>query len=84
MASGKPVISTEVGAIPEIVDNDKTGIIVPPRDSKAFADAILKLVEDKEVRIKMGMEGRKKAERGYDWDTIVERYEMIYESLSSL
>ena len=84
MASGKPVISTNVGAIPEVVDNGKTGIIVPPRDSKALADAILKLAEAKDLRIKMGMEGRKKAEREYDWDTIVEKYERIYESLTSL
>lgn len=83
MASGKPVISTDVGAIPEIVDDGKTGIIVPPRDSKAFADAILKLVEDKNLRTKMGIEGRKKAEREYGWDKIVERYEGIYESLIS-
>ena len=84
MASGKPVISTDVGAIPEIVDNGKTGIIIPPRDSKAFADAILKLVGNKNLRIKMGIEGRKKAEEEYDWDRIVERYEGIYESLTSL
>ena len=81
MASGKPVISTDVGAIPEIVDDGKTGIIVPPGDSKALAEAILRLVRDRDLRMKMGMEGRKKAEREYDWDRIVERYEKIYESL---
>jgi len=84
MASGKPVISTDVGAIPEIVDDGKTGIIVPPRDPKALANAILKLVRDKDLRIKMGIEGRKKAEREYNWDRIVEMYEGIYESLTSL
>lgn len=81
MACGKPVISTSVGAIPEVIDDGKTGIIVPPKDSGALADAILKLVGDRELRLKMGEEGQKKARQKYSWNHITEQYIQVYESM---
>ena len=82
MACGKPVISTRVGAIPEVVDHGKTGLLVPPKNPEALADAIMKLVKDEELRIRMGMEGRKKVEREYDWDVIVDNYLKLYEDMN--
>ena len=81
MARGKPIISTKAGAIPEVIDDGKTGLLVPPLDSDALAEAILKLANDKGTMTKMANQGRKKVEQEYDWDKIVERYIGIYQEL---
>ncbi len=60
MASGKPIVATNVGGIPEII-NDQIGILVNPEDSVGLADAINKLLEDKELREKMGKNARKES-----------------------
>ncbi len=62
MASGKPVVSTDVGGIPEVVIDGETGLLVPPQDPRALAKAIIRLAEDKNLREKMGAAGRKRAE----------------------
>ena len=81
MASGVPVISTQVGAIPEVVRDKKTGILVPPCDPSALASAIMELIENENLRKRMGFEGRKIIEKEYNWENIVEKYENIYYDL---
>ena len=81
MACGKPVISTKVGAIPEIVDHGKTGFLVEPKNPKQIAEAILKLASDEKLRSKLGSEGRRKAREKYDWDIIVDKYLHEYERI---
>lgn len=66
MAAGCPVISTKnVGAIPEIIIDGKTGILVEKKNPKALAESIVKLIADPELRVKMGMAGRKRYEQYY-------------------
>jgi len=60
IASGKPVIATNVGGIPEIV-NDEIGILINPEDPIGLAEAINKLLEDKELREKMGKNAREQS-----------------------
>lgn len=62
MAVGKPVISTRVGGIPEVVLDGETGLLVPPHDSDAIARAIIKLAKDRKLREEMGNAGRRRAE----------------------
>ena len=81
MACGKPVISTNVGAIPEVVENGRTGLLVEPKNPEHLAGAILKLADDAYLRKKMGVEGRQKVEREYDWDIIVDEYLEYYEQI---
>jgi len=81
MAAGLPIITTLQGAAPEVIDQGITGILVPSKDPETLAEAILKLSGDKELRIRMGLEGRRKAEREYDWDKIVEDYIAIYDKM---
>ena len=50
----KPVVVTDVGSIPEVVDDGVTGFIVPPKEPKALADAIIKLLKDDKLRKEMG------------------------------
>ena len=54
MSMGKAVITTEVGSIPEIVENKKTGILINSRDPDKLANAIITLVENRSLRQKLG------------------------------
>jgi glycosyltransferase involved in cell wall biosynthesis len=57
MACGKPVVATEAGGIPEVVENEITGLLVPPRDHAAMATAIVRLLNDAALRRQMGAAG---------------------------
>ncbi len=58
---GKPVVATTVGALPDIVDHGRTGYLVPPRDERALADAIVRLLRDKKLRRQLGANGKRKS-----------------------
>lgn len=79
MACGKPVISTRVGAVPEVIDDCKNGLLVPPADSQELAAAILKLAANHALRAKLGAMGRRKAINEYSWATVTKRYVELYE-----
>jgi glycosyltransferase involved in cell wall biosynthesis len=66
MACGLPVISSRLSGIPELVEDGRTGILLPPGDSEALALALQKLVADPELRFKMGRAGREKVLREYN------------------
>ncbi len=57
MAAGLPVVATRVGGVPELVDDGVTGLIVPPDDAAALAEAINALVEDAHLRVPLGAAG---------------------------
>jgi len=80
MAAGCPVISTKnVGAIFETVIDGKTGILVEKKNPKAIAEAIIKLIENPELRIKMGMAGRKRYEQYYTQEKNIENMIRVFE-----
>ena len=60
MTAGKPVVATKVSAIPEVVEDDVTGLLVPANDPDALSAAFMKL-ENVALRNKLGVEGRKRA-----------------------
>jgi glycosyltransferase involved in cell wall biosynthesis len=66
MAAGLPVVATAVGGIPEIVVEGETGLLVPPQDDEALAEALARLLADAELRRRMGAAGRERAERLFD------------------
>jgi glycosyltransferase involved in cell wall biosynthesis len=57
MACGKPIVATTAGGMPEVVADGRTGILVPPRDHGALADAIIRLLTDQTLRAEMGAAG---------------------------
>jgi len=72
MASEKPVISTTVAGIPELVANGKTGVLVPPRDASALADAMERLARDENLRNDFGRAGRFRIEQEFNIEKTIE------------
>jgi len=68
MACEKPVIVTDVGALPEVVENGVTGLVVPPANPQKISEAIEMLVRDEQLRIKLGKQGRQRVEKLYNWE----------------
>jgi phosphatidylinositol alpha-1,6-mannosyltransferase len=67
-AAGKPVIATRIGGIPEAVLDNQTGILIPPDNPKALAQALIKLLTDEELARQLGEQGRERVKREFDWE----------------
>jgi len=76
-----PVVVTSVGGFPEVVADGITGIIVPPRDPEAAAAAFSTLMEDADMRRKLGAAGRKFVLKNYEWSENAGRMKQLYESI---
>jgi glycosyltransferase involved in cell wall biosynthesis len=77
MIMGKPVIATRVGGIPDIVRDGEDGILIPPKESKRLAEAIITLLEDKDKREKMGRSGKMHASL-YSDKAMVAKIDTLY------
>lgn len=75
----KPVVATNVGSIPEVVEDGKTGFVVPPRDVNILANAIIMLLKNDELRKEMGENGYRKMEEELSWEKIAKKTIDIYE-----
>jgi glycosyltransferase involved in cell wall biosynthesis len=78
MASGKPVIATNVGGVSSLVENNINGFLINPQDVQALSDAIIKLLNDSDLRQKMGREGRSSVFPRYDISQLVKRVDLLY------
>ncbi|MEP7086848.1 MAG: glycosyltransferase, partial [Gemmatimonadota bacterium] len=81
IAAGLPVIGSNIGAIPELVENGANGILVPPGDANAIAAAIRELGDDHARRTAIAARNRARAEAMLSWDTAADRYLALYAEL---
>lgn len=81
MASGIPVVATEVGGNSELVDDGVTGALVPPDDLESMARAIADYVRDADCRRSQGRAGRLKTERDFSMERMVEAYLGVYDEV---
>jgi glycosyltransferase involved in cell wall biosynthesis len=81
MACALAVVSTPVGAIEEAVQRDRTGLLVPPRDAAALADALARLMADAPLRRGMGTAGRAYAVENFGIDAMLDRMEAVFRSV---
>ena len=81
MAAAKPVVSTRVGGVPELVQEDVHGLLVEPRDPEALAEAVARLLRDPALAKRLGAEGRKRQQREFSLEAMVGRIEDLYEEL---
>jgi glycosyltransferase involved in cell wall biosynthesis len=63
---GKPIVATSVGVLPELVLDGRTGLVVPPRDERALADAIVTVLNDRRLQHALGAGGRRRLETEFD------------------
>jgi glycosyltransferase involved in cell wall biosynthesis len=77
MASGIAIVATGVGQVTEIVTDGETGLIVPPGDSASMARAVMRLLDDEELRLHCGDMARKRALERHSWDLYCSRLEQI-------
>lgn len=81
MASGVPVVATDVGGLPEVVEHGVTGFLAPVGDVDAMAEYCKKLLTDCRVGRKFGEAARRRAEEKFDSRSVIPLYERIYERL---
>jgi glycosyltransferase involved in cell wall biosynthesis len=79
LAAGKAVVASEVGAIPDVIRHGATGMLVPPGNVDALADALCLLIEDEEARQLLGQSGRKLVREAYDFERTVGQYDDLYQ-----
>lgn len=80
MAAGRPVVATAVGGIPEVVVHGETGLLVPPGDPVALADALHELLAHPERARALGARGRERAREKFRIESIVRQHEALYEA----
>jgi glycosyltransferase involved in cell wall biosynthesis len=81
MAAGLPTVVTEVGGSADIVDNGRCGLLVPPKDPQAMADAIIKLYSSSGKRNELTENGKERARKLYSSDAMTKKLEELYEGL---
>jgi len=77
MAVAKPVVATNIGGVPEMVIDNVTGLLVPPKDSESMAKAVLKLLIDKKYSNQLGMTGSTRLNKIFTLDKFIKKIEKI-------
>jgi glycosyltransferase involved in cell wall biosynthesis len=80
-AFGRPVVASKVGGLPEVVDHGQTGLLVPPGDSDALAEAIISLLRDRDTRHQMGRQALEKTKGALSWTTIAQQTIKVYQTM---
>jgi len=79
MASGRPVVATAVGGVPDVVEHERTGLLVPPGDARRFAAALVRLARDPAGSARMAAQARAEVER-YRFPHLLDAIEALYRS----
>ncbi len=84
MALGRPVIGTNIGGIPEMIDNEKTGLLVQPKKPDELAKALERLIRSSPERATFGDQARQKCEAQFSLETHIKNTLKIYHSTLKL
>ena len=80
-AIGRPIVTTDSIGCKDVVDDGINGFLIPVKDSEALAQKLRILIEDKDLRVRMGQASRKKAEREFNLERVIERHLEIYNKI---
>jgi len=82
MAAGRAVVATRVGAVPELIEDAATGLLVPPDDPGALADALERMLTDRPFAASCAAAARERVAAHYSRAAMIRRFEDFYDSLS--
>lgn len=80
MASGRPVIGTNIGGTPQVIEDEKTGLIVPPKNPEALAAAIERVLSDHVFAQQLGDSGALKAQ-DFSWEIQTDKYKEVFKKI---
>ncbi|MEM2261510.1 MAG: glycosyltransferase family 4 protein [Ignisphaera sp.] len=83
MACGRAVIGSDIAGINDVISHRVNGILVPPKNTKALVEAIIQLLEDRDLRRKLGENARKLIVEKYSWQKISEKVERVYYEMAT-
>jgi len=83
MATGRPVVATESGGVPEVVVDGQTGLLVPPEDAQSLAGAIRTLLADGQRAQQMGVNGLARARQLFSADRVAQQVQELYQRILS-
>ena len=81
MMGGIPVVATNYSAIPDVIEEGKTGLLFPLDDHRTLAKNVIKLLKDENLRKRMGEAGREEVRQRYNWEKNIDKLEKIYKGL---
>ena len=81
LASGTCIVGGDVGGIPDIIEHNRTGLLVRQKDPNQLADAITKLLLNKKLRKRLALNGQRKARKIYSWDLIGKNFNELIEQI---
>ncbi|MCH2211911.1 MAG: glycosyltransferase family 4 protein [Fuerstiella sp.] len=81
LIAGKPVVSFDIDGAPEVCIDEETGLLVPTRDVKLLADAIIRLASDERLRQRLGQEGRRRFTEQFRHEYMTERIRDVYRTI---
>jgi glycosyltransferase involved in cell wall biosynthesis len=81
MSMMRPLVASRVGGIPEIVEDNETGLLVPPSDPSSLSEAVLKLHRNPEMGARLGRNGRRFVEGRLTWECIAGKFERAYQEV---
>jgi len=84
MSLGKAIVADKVGQIAEYIQDEKSGILVEPEDTRTFAQSLIRVLEDAELRKKLGQNARERIWRSFNWNELVSVAEEAYEVANSM
>lgn len=80
MQAGLPIVASDTGGIPQIIENDRTGLLVPPGDPAALAAALTTVLRDRALAARLGQAAHREAAK-YDWSQLARRILDVYEAV---
>lgn len=81
MAAGLPVVASRISGVPELVEHERNGLLVPPRESEAIADALQRLSDDPELGRRLGLAARAKVREEFDIEQTVDRLLELWQGI---
>jgi glycosyltransferase involved in cell wall biosynthesis len=79
-ACGVPVVASSLGGLPELVQSEADGLVMPPNDVDALADALTAMLADPDAALRMGASGRRKIEQAFTPDLHLSRLQQVYDA----